>query len=142
MALKTHATKAKDVKREWYLLDAKGQVLGRLAVRAAELLMGKNKVNRAPYLDGGDYGVVINAGEVEVTGGKEKKKIYYRHSGYPGGLKAKSLGELMKKDPAKVVRHAVLGMLPKNKLGRKMITRLYVYPGASHPHQNLKSRPV
>lgn len=135
---KTYATKAGDIERKWHLLDAKNQILGRLATRAAGLLIGKDKVNYAPYLDGGDYVVVINASEVAVTGKKGEKKVYYRHSGYPGGLKAETLKALMKRDPRKVVRNAVWGMLPKNKLGRKMITRLYVYPDEKHAHKEVE----
>jgi len=126
---KTRATKASEVTRQWYLLDAEGKILGRLATQVAQLLMGKSKINWVPYLDMGDYVVVINAREVAVTGKKEKQKVYYRHSGYPGGLKQETLEELRARRPQEVIRHAVLGMLPKNKLGRKMITRLYVYPG-------------
>ncbi|NIT04571.1 50S ribosomal protein L13 [Candidatus Saccharibacteria bacterium] len=126
---KTRATKASEVTREWHLLDAKGKILGRLATEVAQLLMGKHKSNWAPYLDMGDYVVITNAREVAVTGKKEKQKVYYRHSGYPGGLKEETLEELRKRRPEEVIRHAVVGMLPKGKLGRKMITKLYVYPG-------------
>jgi len=133
---RTRATKAKEVKRSWHLIDAKGRILGRLASEAAQILMGKGKSNYAPYLDMGDYVVVINAKEVAVTGKKEKQKVYRRYTGYPSGLREERLEELRKRRPEEVVRHAVKGMLPKSKLGRRMITRLYVYAGAEHPHRN------
>ncbi|GMR19307.1 MAG: 50S ribosomal protein L13 [Patescibacteria group bacterium] len=126
---KTKATKAKEVKRSWHLLDAKGQILGRFSTRVAQLLMGKDKPNWAPYLDMGDYVVVVNAKHIAVTGKKETQKVYYRHSGYPGGLKAETLGHLRQRRPEEIVRRAVKGMLPKGKLGRKMITKLYIYRG-------------
>lgn len=135
MARKTRATKASEVKRSRHLLDAKGQILGRLASQAAQLLMGKDKPNYVPYLDMGDYVVVINAKEIKVTGKKEEQKVYTRYSGYPGGLRKETLKELRKRRPEEIVRHAVKGMLPRGKLGRKMITKLYVYPGPEHPHQ-------
>lgn len=130
MARKTRATKAKEVKRSWHLLDAKGQILGRLASRAAQLLMGKGKPNYVPYLDMGDYVVVVNAKEIGVTGKKEEEKLYRRYSGYPGGLKTETLEQLRKRRPEEIVRHAVKGMLPRGKLGRKMITKLFVYSGS------------
>lgn len=117
------------VERSWHLLDAKGQVLGRLTTRVAVLLMGKDKPAWVPYLDLGDNVVVINAKEVSVTGKKETQKRYYRYSGYPGGLRSETLGQLRSRRPTEVIRHAVLGMLPKNKLASRMITHLYIYPG-------------
>lgn len=137
---KTRATRAKEVERRWHLLDARGQVLGRLASQAARLLIGKDKPNYAPYLDLGDYVVVINAKEVKVTGKKEKQKVYRRYSGYPSGLKEETLEQLRKRRPEEVIRRAVLGMLPRGKLGRKMITKLYVYPGSEHPYKLNLSR--
>lgn len=131
---KTYATKASDIKREWRLVDAQGVRLGQLATRAANLLIGKDKVNFVPYLDVGDYVVVTNASGISVSGKKLTDKIYYRHSGYPGGLRAEPLGKLLKRRPTKVIQQAVKGMLPKSKLGRRMITRLYVYAGEEHPH--------
>jgi len=126
---KTKATKASEVKRDWQFLDAKGKILGRFASGVARLLIGKDKVNWAPYLDMGDYVVVVNARNIKVTGKKEEQKIYYRHSGYPGGLKAETLKELRERRPEEIIRNAVKGMLPRGKLGRKMIIKLYVYPG-------------
>lgn len=134
MARKTKTTKEKEVKRHWYLLDAKGQILGRLASQVSKLLMGKDKPNYVPYLDMGDCVVVINAAEIGITGKKEKQKIYQRYSGYPSGLKEETLEQLRERRPEEVVRHAVHGMLPKGKLGRKIITKLYIYPGPKHPH--------
>ncbi len=131
---KTYATKESDIERKWHLLDAKDVPIGRVASEAAQILIGKDKVNYAPYLDCGDYAVVINASKVGITGRKLKKKLYRRHSGYPGNLRTYTLEQMMQKDPRKVIRHAVKGMLPKNKLGRKMITRLYVYPRDEHEH--------
>lgn len=129
MMTKTRATKASEVTREWHLLDAKGEILGRFASRAAQLLIGKHKPNWAPYLDMGDHVVVTNAREIAVTGKKEKQKVYHRHSGYPGGLKSETLEELRERRPEEIIRRAVKGMLPTSKLGRRMITRLHVYPG-------------
>lgn len=120
------------VERRWYLVDAKDQILGRLATKVARLLSGKEKVAYVPYLDAGDYVVVINAVEVAVTGKKEKQKTYYRHSGYPGGLRAETLGELRERRPEEIIRRAVKGMLPKNKLQKSMLRRLYVFAGAEH----------
>ena len=117
------------VERSWYLFDAKDQILGRLATKIARLLIGKEKTDWVPYLDQGDYVVVKNAARIEVTGKKETQKRYFRYSGYPSGLKSENLGELRKRRPQEIIRHAVLGMLPKNKLGSRMITRLFVYPG-------------
>jgi len=127
--IKTKATKEKEIKRTWHELDAKGQVLGRLSTQVARLLMGKDKPNWAPYLDMGDFVVVTNAKDVKVTGKKEEQKEYFRYSGYPGGLTRETLGGLRQRRPEEIIRHAVKGMLPDTKLGRKMITKLYVYPG-------------
>lgn len=125
----------KQIQRQWYLLDARGQVLGRLATQIAKLLMGKGKPEWVPYLDCGDYVVVINAKDIRVTGRKEEQKIYTRYSGYPGGLRKETLGSLKKRRPEEVIRHAVEGMLPKNKLRARWIRKLYIYPGSEHPHE-------
>ena len=132
--MKTYSTKAIDIKREWYVIDASGQVLGRLATRVAQLLMGKHKPMFAPHLDTGDHVIVINADKVQVTGDKVKQKVYYRHSGYPGGLKSITFGKLMQTHPTRVMEHAVKGMLPHSRLGAKMIKKLRVYVGDAHPH--------
>jgi large subunit ribosomal protein L13 len=133
--VKTFAVKASDVERQWWVVDATGQTLGRLATRIATLLEGKHKVTYSPHLDTGDHVVVINAARIKVTGNKLIQKRYYRHSGYPGGLKEESLQTLMARKPELVIERAVKGMLPRNKLGRAMIKKLKVYGGAEHPHQ-------
>jgi len=140
--MKTYIPKVEDIEKKWYLVDAEGKVLGRLASKIARILSGKNKPIYTPHLDVGDFVVVINAEKVRVTGGKEKKKIYYRHSGYPGGLKSWTYEELLKKDPSRIIRKAVQGMLPKNKLGRRMLKKLKVYPGPEHPHQAQKPQKI
>jgi large subunit ribosomal protein L13 len=134
--MKTHSLKAKEIKREWHLIDAKDKVLGRLASQIAQLLMGKHKPYFARHLDCGDFVVVINAKEVKVTGKKEKQKIYYRHSGYPGALKETTLGQMRKKYPERIIIKAVEGMLPKNRLKDEMLTRLKVQAGEDHPYQS------
>ncbi len=138
--MKTTIIKEKDIKKDWYIVDATGKTLGRLASKVAHILMGKHKVNYVPHLDVGDYIVVINADKIVLTGKKLSKKIYYKHSGYPGGLKEKVYKELMEEKPEFVFKKAVKGMLPKNKLSRKMFKKLKVYSGSKHPHQaqNLK----
>ena len=124
MTFKTRVTKAKEIKREWHLINAQDQILGRMAVEIAALLMGKNKPSFVPYLDGGDYVVVINAAKVKVSGRKAENKLYYRHSGYPGGFKKVTFAQQMAKDPTQIIRHAVEGMLPKNKLRDQRLARL------------------
>jgi len=133
--MKTFSPKAKDIEREWWVIDAADKALGRLAAQVANLLMGKHKPIYAPHIDTGDYVVVINAAKVKVTGKKAEQKIYYRHSGYPGGLKSPSFKEVFSRKPARVVELAVKGMLPNNRLGRTMFKKLKVYPGNEHPHQ-------
>lgn len=133
--MKTYSTKAKDVERQWHVIDASGQILGKLATRVATLLMGKHKPSFVPYLDVGDFVIVLNATKVKVTGKKPKQKTYYRHTGYPGGIKAETYEELMASHPTRVIEHAVRGMLPHNRLGRAMFKKLKVYTGDSHPHQ-------
>lgn len=133
--MKTYSVKAGDIKRDWRVIDASGEILGRMAADVARLLMGKHKPTFSRHLDTGDYVVVINAAKIRVTGNKLKDKIYYRHSGYPGGLKEVTLERMLKKNPARVIEHAVKGMLPKNRLGAQMFKKLKVYAGEAHPHQ-------
>jgi len=133
--MKTYSTKASDIKREWHLVDASGEILGRLSTRVAGLLMGKHKPLFCRNLDVGDFVVVINADKIRVTGNKPKQKMYYRHSGYPGGLKTTSLEKMMQTHPTRVIEHAVKGMLPHNRLGAKMMKKLKIYTGDTHPHQ-------
>jgi len=133
--LKTYSVKASEIEHKWHLIDASDKVLGRMSTEIAALLMGKHKTMFTRNLDTGDYVVVINAEKVRFTGNKGKQKLYYRHSGYPGGLRSDSLDKLMETDPRKVIRHAVKGMLPHNRLGDERMKKLKVYAGASHPHQ-------
>ncbi len=132
--MKTYHPDAGSIERNWHVIDADGQVLGRLASRAASILRGKHKPCFAPNLDAGDYVVVINAGKIAVTGSKMEDKKYFSHSGYPGGARNVSLADMLEKTPEKVIEHAVKGMLPGNRLGRKMLQKLKVYRGESHPH--------
>ena len=133
--MRTYSTKASDIEREWWVMDASGKTLGRLASEIAGLLKGKHKPIYSPHLDVGDYVIVVNAAKVRVTGNKLTQKIYYRHSQYPGGLKSTSLKRMMETYPTRVIEHAVKGMLPHNRLGAAMFKKLKVYPGAEHPHQ-------
>ena len=133
--IKTYSPKASDIKREWHVRDASGKVLGRLATQIAGLLMGKHKPIFSRHMDTGDFVVVINAEKVSVTGNKVKQKLYYRHSGYPGGLKSTSLERMMQTHPTRVIEHAVGGMLPKNRLKAKMLKRLRVCVGDEHPYR-------
>jgi large subunit ribosomal protein L13 len=131
---RTFTPKAGEVQREWLVIDATDVVLGRLASHAAALLRGKHKATFANHMDSGDFVIVINAEKVALTGQKLQKKMAYRHSGYPGGLKAVSYSELLEKNPVRAVEKAIRGMLPKNSLGRQQLTKLKVYAGAEHPH--------
>ena len=133
--LKTYSVKASDIKREWHLVDASDKVLGRVATQIARLLMGKHKPLFARHMDVGDYVVVINAEKVSVTGNKLKQKFYHRHSGYPGGLKSVSLEKMLETHPTRVIKHAVRGMLPTNRLRARMMTRLRLHVGETHPYQ-------
>ena len=132
--MKTYSAKPLEVERKWYLLDAEGQTLGRLAVLAANLLRGKHKPQYTPNVDTGDFVIIINAEKISVTGKKETDKIYYHHTGYPGGLKSASFRELMEKDPTKAIEKAIKGMLPHNTLGQEQFNKLKVYAGTEHPH--------
>jgi large subunit ribosomal protein L13 len=138
--VKTWITKASDVQREWFVIDAAGQTLGRLATQVATLLKGKHKPIYTPGMDTGDYVIVINADRIQVTGRKLDQKFYYRYSGYPGGLKSISLRDQLDQHPDRVVKAAVRGMLPHNRLGRAMFKKLKVYGGADHPHAAQKPK--
>ena len=133
--LKTYTPKPGDIERCWFVVDATGAPLGRLASLLTPILSGKRKPNYAPHVDGGDFVIVINADKVAVTSNKSQDKIYYRHSGYPGGLKEESFESLIHRRPKAVIERAVRGMLPKTKLGRQMIRKLKVYAGPDHPHR-------
>ncbi len=133
--MKTYMAKFEPEKRKWYLIDAKGKVLGRVAAEVAKILRGKNKPTFTPHVDCGDFVIVINAKHVKLTGRKWEQKKYYRHSGYIGGLKEIKAEDMLKKYPERLVVHAVKGMLPKNRLGNRLITKLKVYPEAEHPHK-------
>ena len=133
--MKTFSAKKEEVQRKWYLIDAEDKVLGRMASKIAERLRGKHKPIYTPHVDTGDFIIVTNADKVLLTGKKLKQKIYYRHSGYPGGLKSITTEELKQKKPEELIRLVVKGMLPKNRLGRQMIKKLKVHAGAEHPHQ-------
>jgi len=132
--LKTYSVKASEIERRWHVIDATDKLLGRLATEAACLLMGKDKPMFCRHLDTGDYVVVVNAEKIRVSGNKPKQKLYYRHSGYPGGFKSITLENMLKNKPTWVIEHAVKGMLPRNRLGNSMIKKLKVYAGDSHPH--------
>ena len=133
--MKTYAVKASEIESSWWLVDASGQTLGRLATRIATLLEGKHKPTYSPHIDVGDHVVVVNAQQIKVTGNKLAQKRYYRHSNYPGGLKEESLEALLARKPEAVIERAVKGMLPQNRIGRAMIKKLKVYSGTDHPHQ-------
>ena len=135
-------TEAARTERRWYVADAEGQVLGRLATRIAMVLRGKHKPSFSPHLDAGDFVIVINAKGVRLTGHKLADKTYVRHSGYPGGIRRASAQEVLDKKPARVIREAVEGMLPKNRLGRRLATKLKIYAGSDHPHRAQKPMPL
>jgi len=140
--MSTYNAKPGEVTREWYLVDAEGQTLGRLATQIADTLRGKRKAQYTPHVDTGDFVVVVNAEKVAVTGNKLDQKRYYRHSGYPGGLKSRTLREQLDRRPTEVLRTAVRGMLPKNRLARQQLTKLKVYAGPEHPHASQNPRPL
>ncbi len=132
---KTYVATPADRQRDWYVVDAEGKTLGRLATRIADALRGKRKPEYTPHCDTGDFVVVVNAEKIRVTGDKLNSKVYYRHSGYPGGIKSRTLGEMLERRPEEVIRKAVKGMLPRNRLASRQITKLKVYAGPEHPHQ-------
>jgi large subunit ribosomal protein L13 len=136
--MKTYVATPLDRERNWLLVDAEGQTLGRLATQIADALRGKRKPTYTPHVDVGDFVVVVNAEKISVTGAKLHEKIYYRHSGYPGGLKKRTLNDMLERRPEEVIRLAVRGMLPKNRLARKQLTKLKVYAGPEHPHEAQK----
>jgi large subunit ribosomal protein L13 len=133
--MKTIVAKTKEVTRDWYLVDADNQVLGRIATTIANVLRGKNKPTFTPSVDTGDFIVVVNAEKIALTGNKRADKMYYSHSGYPGGIKSITAGKLLDKKPEDLIKHAVKGMLPKNKLARHMLSKLKIYAGSEHPHK-------
>lgn len=139
--MSTYSPKPGEIERHWHVIDAEGQTLGRLAVTAATLLRGKHKATFAPHVDGGDFVVVVNASKIRLTGNKATAKMAYRHSGTPGGLRAVAYGELLEKNPRKAVELAVWGMMPKNRLSRKLIQKLKVYGGPEHPHAAQNPQP-
>jgi large subunit ribosomal protein L13 len=139
--VRTYTAKPHEINREWYVVDASGQTLGRLATRIATVLRGKHKPIYTPHVDCGDFVIVINADKVHVTGRKLDQKFYYRHSGYPSGLKQISLRDQLDRHPDRVIRLAVRGMLPKNRLGRQMIKKLKIYAAPDHPHQAQQPKP-
>lgn len=141
-AHKTYSPKAGDIDREWYVVDASDLPLGRLASEVATVLRGKRKPTFAPHVDTGDFVVIVNADKVAVTSGKSQAKIYYRHSGYPGGIKAETFESLRERRPEAIVERAVRGMLPKNRLGRQIARKLKVYAGPDHPHSAQKPQPL
>ncbi|HKC90018.1 MAG TPA: 50S ribosomal protein L13 [Candidatus Limnocylindria bacterium] len=140
--MKTYATKQSEITRSWRVVDADGATLGRLATEVAAILRGKHKTMFSPHLDTGDPVIVVNAAKVRVTGNKLKAKNYVRHSGYPGGLRSETLEQLLARRPEEVVRRAVRGMLPRNRLGEQMSRKLHVYAGAEHPHAAQKPEPM
>lgn len=134
----TYSPKSAEIDRQWYVVDATGQRLGRLATRVASIIRGKHKAIYTPHMDTGDFVIVVNADKVELTGRKEDQKVYYRHSGWPGNLKQETARQLRSRRPVKLVENAVKGMLPHNRLGRRLYTKLKVYGGPDHPHQSQK----
>jgi large subunit ribosomal protein L13 len=140
--VKTLSAREEDVQHDWYVVDAQGQTLGRLATQTAAILRGKHKPIYTPHVDCGDYVIIINAEKIHVTGQKMRQKKYYRHSGYPGGLTEISLRDQLQRFPNRVLEAAIRGMLPKNRLGRRMFKKLKVYPGPNHPHQAQQPKPM
>ena len=139
--MKSYMARPRAVERKWYLIDAEGQTLGRLATEIARLLRGKNKPQYTPHIDTGDFVVVVNAEKVVVTGKKAEQKVYYRHSGYPGGLKETSFESMLERKPTEILRRAVRGMMPKTRLGRRQLKKLKIYAGPEHPHEAQNPQP-
>jgi large subunit ribosomal protein L13 len=140
--MKTYQATKEELDRKWYLVNAEGKVLGRLSTELAKILKGKNKPTYTPHLDTGDFVIVVNAGKVTLTGKKLKDKIYYHHTGYPGGIKQMNAEKLLARKPTEMIRIAVKGMLPKNSLGRQMLRKLKIYAGPNHPHEAQKPIPL
>ncbi|MBA2614493.1 MAG: 50S ribosomal protein L13 [Actinobacteria bacterium] len=140
--MKTFNLKAENVERRWFVVDAEGEILGRLATRIADTLRGKGKPEYTPHVDSGDFVVVVNAEKIAVTGKKMEQKRYYRHSGYPGGLRERTLREELDRRPTEVIRKAVKGMLPRNRLANRQITKLKIYAGPEHPHEAQSPEPL
>jgi large subunit ribosomal protein L13 len=138
----TRSTRAQDVERTWYVLDARGQVLGRAASEVAKILRGKHKRTYTPHVDDGDFVIVVNASQLELTGRKREGKLFHRYTGYPGSIRTVSAGHLLEKRPDRLFEGAVRGMLPKNPLGRRMLRKLKVYAGPDHPHAAQKPQPL
>ena len=140
--MKTYSAKPGEIARDWYLVDAEGKTLGRIATQIADRLRGKGKAAFTPHVDTGDFVVVVNAEKVHVTGNKRQAKRYYRHSGYPGGLRSRSFEEMSSRRPEEIIRLAVRGMMPRNRLARKQLTKLKIYAGPDHPHVAQKPQPM
>ncbi|RKY02859.1 MAG: 50S ribosomal protein L13 [Spirochaetes bacterium] len=140
--MKTYVPTPEKIEKKWYLVDAKDKILGRVASRVAAILRGKHKTDYTPFMDVGDNVIIINADKIRLTGLKAQKKVYYRHSGYPGGLKSITFLEAMKKDPTFALRNAIKGMLPHNRLGRKMLKHVRIYAGEQHPHEAQKPEKI
>ena len=138
----TESPKAAEIEREWWVIDAEGLVLGRMATEAARLLRGKHKPFFSPHLDCGDHVIVVNAGKVVLTSGKAERKLIWRHSGYPGGIKSRTYAEQLSLQPEEAIRRTIKGMLPKNRLGNQMLTKLKVYASAEHPHEAQQPKPL
>ena len=138
--MKTYAANPETRQRDWYVIDAEGKTLGRLATQIADALRGKRKPEYTPHCDTGDFVIVVNAEKIAVTGNKRAEKRYWRHSGYPGGIRSRTLGEMLERRPEEVIRRAVRGMLPRNRLARKQLTKLKVYAGPEHPHEAQRPR--
>jgi large subunit ribosomal protein L13 len=140
--MRTYVATPTDRERNWYVVDATGMTLGRLATQIADTLRGKRKPEYTPHIDTGDFVIVVNAERISVTGNKRNDKLYHRHSGYPGGLRSRTLGDMLERRPEEVIRLAVRGMLPRNRLARKQLTKLKVYAGPDHPHVAQKPQPL